>query len=485
VLGRTRAIPDAAWAALVVVVLVALGEYVGVRAWTLSFTHDESLSYFTSVQASLSSALLSHGTDANNHPLNTVAMKLGDAVFGTSEIALRWASLAAFVVYVVALVVLLRRVERRSLRALGLALAVANPYVLDFFSLARGYGLALALVAASVLFTIDFVERPAAGRALAATGSAAAAAVANFSTLPYFLAVLVVIVLAVVVPAHTRLTGAALGRIAAGVVPPMLAVAFLVVAPLLRLRAGSALYFGGERGFWRDTVYSLSTSTLYRRGWDGFAVALAVLVAALVAVGGVAALTSIRRRSLPLHTAAFLLLAIPGLVSVAQHYVLGTRFLIERTALFFVPLFAIWLALAADAVARRPRFATAVTTGAVVMAILACVNLVSAANVSYSLDWRYDATTERVVSSLAGTRSDPRPVALGVSYLFAPATRFYRETRFPWLPECPYPSCLDLGADYYYVIGPDVDAVRGRGARLMRVYAVSGGVLARGQARRG
>jgi len=480
-----RGPPDAVWLLVVVSVLVVLGGYVAVRAWVLSFTHDESLSYFGSIQAPLSSALLSRGTDANNHPLNTLAMWLGDAVFGPSEIALRWGSLVAFAVYVVALAVLLRRVERRSLRAFGLVLAVANPYVLDFFSLARGYGLALALVAASALVTLDFVERPTAGRAMAATGFAALAAFANFSTLTYFLAVLVVIVLAVRLPARNRPTGAALARIAAAVSLPTLGVFLLVVLPLLRLRSAGELYFGGERGFWRDTAYSLVESTLYGRGWDVLAVVLVGLVAAMVVVGGAAAMRSIVRRRMPPHATAFLLLTIPGLVSVAQHVVFGTRFLLGRTALFFVPLLAIWLALAGDAAARRLRFATAVTTGAVVIATAAVLNLVTAANSSYALDWRYDASTELVLSSLAGTGSEPRPVAVGVSFLFDPTTRFYRETRFRWLPECPSPDCLAQQADYYYVIGPDVALVRRRGARIVRVYPVSGGVLARGAARQG
>jgi hypothetical protein len=45
-----------------------------------------------------------------------------------------------------------------------------------------------------------------------------------------------------------------------------------------------------------------------------------------------------------------------------------------------------------------------------VIATAAVLNLVSAANVASVLDWRYDASTERVLRSLAGTRSEPRPV---------------------------------------------------------------------------
>jgi hypothetical protein len=473
---RTR-VADAAWGVLVLSAVVGFGEYVGVRAWALSFTHDESLTFIRYVHEPVSSVLLSRETDANNHPLNTLAMKLGGALLGPSEIALRWSSVAAFVVYVVALVVLLRRVQRRSIRVLGLSLAVANPYVLDFFSLARGYGLALALVVVSVLFTVDYVERPRISAALAAVLSAALAVLANFVTITYFLAVLVVIVLPLVVPTRTAERSIALGRLCGVLVLPAVAVAFLAGIPLMRLRSEGELYVGGHNGFWQDTVQSLVSSTLYRR-WDVLDIPLVVLVAAMAAGGAVAAAIAIRRRSLPLHATAFILLAVPAIVSVVQHYAFDSLFLIERTALFFVPLFAIWLSLAADALAQHPRFTAGVTAAAVVITIAGCVNLASAANLSYVLDWRYDATTERVITELAGPRNAPQTIDLRVSYLFQPATLFYRETRFRWLPESLHES-IDTGSDYYYVIGPDVEKIRERGARVIRVYALSGGVLAR------
>ncbi len=476
-LERTR-VADAAWGVLVLLVVVGLGEYIGVRAWALSFTHDESLTFTSYVHDPVSSVLLSRETDANNHPLNTLAMKLGGALFGPNEMALRWSSVAAFFVYVVALVVLLRRVKRRSIRVLGLSLAVANPYVLDFFSLARGYGLALALVVVSVLFTLAYVERPRISAALAAVVSAAVAVLANFATITYFLAVLVVIVLPLVVPTRTAKRSIALGRLCALVVVPTVAVAFVAGIPLRRLRSEGQLYFGGHNGFWQDTVQSLVSSTLYRR-WDVLDIAPVVLVAAMVAGGAAAAAIAIRRRSLPLHATAFILLAAPAIVSVVQHYAFDAPFLIERTALFFVPLFAIWLSLAADALAQHPRFTPGVTAAAVVITIAACVNLASAANLSYVLDWRYDATTERMITELAGSPNDPQTIELRVSFLLQPATVFYRETRFRWLPDESLHESIDTESDYYYVVGPDIERIRERGARVIRVYALSGGVLAR------
>ena len=229
-------------------------------------------------------------------------------------------------------------------------------------------------------------------------------------------------------------------RIAAAVTAPTLVVAVFAGLPLVRLRREGELYFGGDDGFWQDTVDSLVSGTLYRRGGDDLVAVLVVLVAVVVCIGAVATARSLHRRRLPPHAAAFLLLSLSGVVSVVQHHATGTRFLIERTALFFVPLFAIWVALSADAAARRPGRATAITAGAMVATTAACINLVTAANLSYVLDWRYDAATERVVGGLAGTSSEPRRVRIGVSYLLAPTTKFYRETRYGWLPECPSPT---------------------------------------------
>jgi hypothetical protein len=474
---RTR-IADAAWGTLVLAAIIGLGEYVGARAWALSFTHDESLSYIRYVHLPFSSILLSRGTDANHHPLNTLAMKLADHAFGPSEIALRWSSIIAFVVYAVVTVLLLRRVERKSIRVLGLALAIANPYVLDFFSLARGYAPALALVATGALFTLDFVERPRVSAALAAVTAAALAVLANFATLDFYLAVVLTLALALVVPARTGERSVARGQLAAALVLPTVGVALLAGIPLRRLRSEGELYFGGHDGIWQDTVRGLISSTLYGREWDVLEITIVVLVALTVAGGAVAATIALRNRTLPLHVTAFLLLAVPAIVSIAQHYVFGTLFLIERTALFFVPLFAIWLAYAADALARNGRFTVGVSAAATVIATLAFVNLAFAANLSYVLDWRYDATTERVITELARPPSGPRTVDLGLSYLFQPAAIFYRETRFRWLPDNLSHS-LDNRSDYYYVIGPDVATVRARGARIIRVYSLSGGVLAR------
>ena len=258
--GRTR-VADATWGLFVLSVIAGLGVYVGVRAWALSFTHDESLTYTSYVHRPFSSILLSRETDANNHPLNTLAMKLGGGLFGPSEIALRWSSVVAFVVYLLALLVLLRRVERRPIRILGISIAIASPYVLDFFSLARGYGLAWpwswsVRCSHSALRSIRrsprHWPRSRARRSPSLPTSQHSTTTSRSSSS----------LCSAGRPVRAAARSIAIGPLIAAVMLPTVGVALLAGIPLRRLRSEGELYFGGHTGFWQDTVRSLISSTL-------------------------------------------------------------------------------------------------------------------------------------------------------------------------------------------------------------------------------
>lgn len=78
----------------------------------------------------------------NHHLLNVWGMMLANGIFGNSEAALRLPNLVGHAIYLYA-------TARMALLARSTVLAIAaflllnvHPYLLDFFSLARGYGLA-------------------------------------------------------------------------------------------------------------------------------------------------------------------------------------------------------------------------------------------------------------------------------------------------------------------------------------------------------
>ena len=288
------------------------------------------------------------------------------------------------------------------------------------------------------------------------------------------------LVLALVVPRHIRGRRATGTWLAAAVVLPTIVVALLAARPLDRLKSAGELYVGGDDGFWQDTARSLVSSTLYRRGGEFLEIALVVVIAVLLVGGAVATVQAIGCRRLPAHAVAFVLLVTPAATSVALHHTSDSLFLIERTALFFVPLFAIWLALAADDLATRPRVSTGVTVAAVAVTVAAAVNLASAANFTHVLDWRYDASTKRMLGELDELRGDG-PADLSATWLFEPTINYYRESRgLSWLPPMPMDCrgvCVDPESAYQYVIGPEIELVQNGGARVIRTYPLSDSVL--------
>jgi len=127
------------------------------RAVRVPFTPDEAGTLRKFVSTNIL-AVFSFGS-ANNHFLNTLLTKFFYALAGPSEFALRLPNLLAYVVFLIFAFLLLERfVESRLLVVCGFLLLNLNPYVLDFFSLSRGYGLSLGFLMAGLYFFFSFLE---------------------------------------------------------------------------------------------------------------------------------------------------------------------------------------------------------------------------------------------------------------------------------------------------------------------------------------
>jgi len=128
--------------------------YASYRSVILDFTHDESSTFLKSVQLSVWEIIsYQNAGDANNHILNTLLMKLSNAIFGPQEWALRLPNILAHGLFVLFSYFIVQRTLSKSFVALlTFALINLNPYLLDFFSVARGYGLGMGLMMASLYF---------------------------------------------------------------------------------------------------------------------------------------------------------------------------------------------------------------------------------------------------------------------------------------------------------------------------------------------
>lgn len=167
------------------------------RAIRTPFTLDEAVTYLNFISKEFLAAF--NFNLANNHFLNTLLAKFFCAWGGTSELVLRFPNLLAYGIYLLFTFLILDKfVKTKIIVFCGYLLLSLNPYVLDFFSLCRGYGLALGFMMAALFFFFSFLERmiesrPSPDRPLRLSLLFAALAVlSNFSFLNVYLSLLVV-----------------------------------------------------------------------------------------------------------------------------------------------------------------------------------------------------------------------------------------------------------------------------------------------------
>jgi len=258
-----------------------------------------------------------------------------------------------------------------------------------------------------------------------------------------------------------------------------LGLAAVVGGPIYLLFRRGQFYYGGVKGFVSDTVLSLIMNSFYGQGTLNPSFVAGILaglfLAAILLLVDIRGKNQTANNSNVLGIGLGLILFLAVGISLAQHAILWTPFLIGRTALFFIPLtmlFAVFALLAADSVPSLRRAARALL---VVFAVLAIGHFARTENTSICYDWRSDADHEAVLADLERIRqtnpTEPSTVRLGIDFQFHPEMVYLKDQRrLTWLSLDALPPYRP--EDYYYLLQP-FDESR---MILIRRYP-SGGIL--------
>ncbi|MBK9176304.1 MAG: hypothetical protein IPM46_08190 [Flavobacteriales bacterium] len=362
--------------------------YASIRAYEVSFTYDETYTYIVHVRQALFYQTAFDQMGGNHHLLNVWGMWLSRAMFGDGELALRLPNLLAYMVYLLASAQLAMR-ARSALLAIGCFLLLnLHPYLIDFFSLARGYGLANGFMMLSLWQSWRFLMDGERTRHLMlATAGASLAAMSHVIMVNYLLAFGATAVI-LIIPRWKRLgwaawrgrlfvlTGIGLGGLA------------IILPNALGLFQGGSLNFGCD-DLWACMMKSLSEKVLYHLPYPR--APLVYVEKALWWSAGTCVLVVLlvfrTRQSSMLRPFLFglLLLALCLLSFLLQNALFGVPMPQTRTALFLLPLTAFTVCAALLAWPGR-----AWIPGLVAMA--GCVLLIrlmsDARNTTYAVEWK-------------------------------------------------------------------------------------------------
>lgn len=374
------------------------GLYVVLRAAMVPWVHDECASLYWFVERGEFLPWRAHW-DANNHVLSSA---IGTAVYrivGLDVFASRLGSVLAFVAYAWAVYHLGRRLREPLVRWCLWAALLACPFVLEFFSLFRGYGLELAfwlLALEGVLRLAEHWRTSDLVLTLVALFLANAAVLALLPIWALIVASLVVIFLRrwPSLPTGARLAQSA-GLVLLGLLPLFIGALFA-----LALRERGLLYHGSTEGFRAVTVSSLLHYTFGAEGLFAH-----VLVGALAVLATLLLLFRVDGRRPLLVLVLVLWAEVIARVGMAQW--LGVNYPKDRAAVHLVPLFVLLLAHALDVAAhRRAMF----RWGALVLLAFPLRTLATL-NTSVTLIWPEQSVPRELLERMAVPDNAAPPIA--------------------------------------------------------------------------
>lgn len=132
------------------------------RAYQIGITHDEAFSFFL-IDSNYLNAL---ATTANTHILNSLSMKIFNIFNLNHWFFLRIHSVLSFLIFAYFTYRILDFFETNLSKITFLFLMLCNPLTLEFFSLARGYGIALSFLMGTIYYSLSYIQHQSSNKNL-------------------------------------------------------------------------------------------------------------------------------------------------------------------------------------------------------------------------------------------------------------------------------------------------------------------------------
>lgn len=426
-----------------VIVLPAI-IFVIYRAANISFTHDECLSY------GISTGVDTFTKTPNNHLLNTLLMKFFGTITGSSEISLRMPNVLAFILYCIAGLGIIRNIKKPVLSIFFMAILVLNTLMLEFFGLARGYGLSMGLSMAGYycLFMLDNQSLPVKKYLVYFVLTlifSMLAVYSNLSAVNLHVAILAVLIAGLIPYIKTTLpkTKTKVILIFGGILLADILALLPAISRLIMLRDKNELAcFGGSEGLIKTTITSLIKTFFYFYPFttEIFSKVL-IIVIGVFALSGIWVVIKLFRKQFDNFSRTFFILLLLLLAPVLQNYFFNIPYPTDRTALLYYPLFSLLLIfLFSNTIflTRNKLIKALVVVTLIGTASFITFNSFKKFNLKYGCYlWQYDAYDKQILEIIDKDRladGNQDSVRISCSWFYEPAINYYRIRRnYTWL----------------------------------------------------
>jgi hypothetical protein len=468
---------------------ILIFSYTAARAYLLSITWDEAYSYLEFVRNGIFYPQQYNTMSANNHLLYSWLEIQFLHWFGVNELVLRLPSLFAHVLFLFYSAKLVINFNNRWLVFVSFFIINLNPYLLDFFSMARGYGLSLGLMMTSIYYLYAFTKDHKNMLAVCSIFFASLGVLANYVLLNYCLALFgtLFLLIAYNIPAsisYSQKIFIFLKKIAAPVI--IFSILLGIVIPIaFKLKEANALFFGGSKSFWSDTFSTITDRCFYELGYNywfqRFAKGFVILIIMTASVFFLFQFIKKNRDKKRLFLGSLLFLIGLCVTSIIiQHYFLGTLYLMDRTALFLVVLFNLVLVFFIAEVSKDRAKLSVITY---LSGVIVLIHFFASFNLKYVLEWKSNADTKEMLADLVKMKSIPKEkdnVSIGIPMEFDPSINFYRDVNdLTWLNTVCRIETTNTLQDYFYFSQDGLASVNKDSIEILKTYPGTKSVLAK------
>lgn len=396
--------------------------YIVLRAYYLSFTHDESLTF------SIINGDPSWADTPNNHYFNTILSGFSNTLFDSSEIALRLPNIIAFILYFGGFYYIIKPTNNFYIYLLGFVVLVLNPFFIDFFSVCRGYGLSSGFMMISLFFFLYqpikfFNEKIFLRNFILSLFFAALGIYANLALSNFYIALMLIFVLIYLFNLWKNKTSSIKLKFCVVFVLSFLPI-ILATKRLFVLDNLHQLYFGEETFF--NAIGSLVCASIYRTQYPSwFLLSLIYIFLITIPLG---LLSVIIKKDF--HSKFALITYMLVFVSVGlilEHVLFSAKYPCERTALFFIPMYGLFIIYFTIHILSFYSISKKIYKPILIsLCVPLIIHFITSINLKYTKTWDYDANTKDAMSIINDkTKNLSVNSTISNNWLFEPAINYY------------------------------------------------------------
>jgi len=369
---------------------ISFSSYVLIRAIYVGATIDEITTIQGAQNLSYLDILSNAYPTANNHIINTILIKALFSLGTDSLLIARLPNALSFILYAYFSYKISSKYLSLVVGVGCFTLLMCNPFLLDFFSLTRGYGLSLSFMMGSLYFGTEYFNFASRPNLIKSLLFANLSVLSIFSMIYFWLGLVSALILASLL----RKDFAALKK--------SISCSFLVGSGLLaaisisifRLVKADALAYGGRSSFYNDTLISLTRYSLYSFDITPF-VYLSLNLSLFLLLFS-ALFSYYLKTTWDTPTSLFLGTTILSIaLIVLAHHLAGVRYPLSRVGLFLYPLFILSLCFCLNNFKRNLK-----TPTITLLLTPFVLNFISNANFYKTSIWSFDAHTEAILQQV-------------------------------------------------------------------------------------